>query len=114
MKASNTENRFETGFQQTKTGLPKKLVLTPDWVVAVNIFRVLLKHLVTPFSIIIAVILIILLLLLVQVAYCELPVSVLDCQSIPARQKFGSRFLRFLLHLANSADEYNERTLMKR
>ena len=28
MKASKTENRFETEFQQPKTGLPNKLVLT--------------------------------------------------------------------------------------
>jgi len=28
MKASKTENRFETGFHQPKTGLPKELVLT--------------------------------------------------------------------------------------
>jgi len=28
MKASRTKNRFETGFQQLKTGLPRNLVLT--------------------------------------------------------------------------------------
>jgi len=28
MKASKTKNWFDTGFQQPKTGLPKKLVLT--------------------------------------------------------------------------------------
>ena len=28
MKVSKTENRFETGFQQPKTGFPKKTVLT--------------------------------------------------------------------------------------
>jgi len=28
MKASETENQFETAFQQPKSGLPKKLVLT--------------------------------------------------------------------------------------
>jgi len=27
MKASKTENQFETGFQQPKTGLPRKSVL---------------------------------------------------------------------------------------
>jgi len=28
MKVSKTENRFQTGFQQPKTGLPKNPVLT--------------------------------------------------------------------------------------